>query len=89
MNEIRISWEMADPHEVNDVEIRYGKKCWQRLPTWPDMRWAPVERVTADEAEARDQFETLKAWADNREEPVRNVRLETRPTNEWQDAPDA
>lgn len=83
--EFRVSFESADPHQVNAVEMQYGKKCWSRLPEWPEMRWAPIENVTSDGAAARDQYETLKQWEDNREEPVRNVKLEVRSTADWEE----
>ena len=85
--EFRISWESPNPHQVNAVEARHGKHCWPRLhPYWPSMDWNPVERITADEKDAWDQYETLKGWEQTHEDPVRNCRLAKRQPGKWEPA---
>ena len=59
-----IHW--ADRERVTDYTA-----LWDHIP-WNDRL---TERVTDDEASARAQYETLRAWERDRSQPVRDVEL--------------
>lgn len=65
-------------------EEREWRVSWEAIMFGTD--WHPSERVTSDEADARDQYDTLREWERTGEEPIRNVRLERREPSEWKAA---
>lgn len=86
--EYRLTWEMPDARAVVEYEAQHGGDVWTRLPWTDDWfdSWHAVSRVTTD---PWDQHKTLKAWAESREQPIRNVELERRDIrpDDWQPVP--
>ena len=66
-----------------ETEFRISWEMGDGMSAATSRRWAPVERVTSNEADARDQYEVLKGWAEAGIEPVRDVKLEIREPSEW------
>jgi hypothetical protein len=76
--EYRLSWEMPDMFTAADLEARFGRDLRGHLSDeeWDALPWkAPTVRITTD---PWDQYNGLKQWAETREQPIRNVRLERR-----------
>lgn len=79
----RLSWEMPDPHQVALIEASGGPGVWPTYD-WDTLgEWRRVERITDTRSDVESQYLTLKLWAENREQPIRNVVLETRAPGEW------
>lgn len=79
MHEYRLSWDMPDITRVAEVEERYGKDVWSVLE-WDDLdlgRWHEVVVLFTGETRM-DQYNRLKIWAETKEQPIRNVRLQSR-----------
>lgn len=70
----RLSWEAIAPHRAAAIEDTLGRGCWPDLP-WDDFEWRATS-VEFTGNERMGQYQTLKRWADTREQPIRNVRLE-------------
>lgn len=83
----RVSWEM--PPAITGVANFEGEPgfCgwadfdWSRL----DGLWMEHENVTSDSDEALDQYRQLKIWADNKTQPIKNPKIQTRPESGWTD----
>jgi vancomycin resistance protein YoaR len=73
--EYRLSWESPSPHECAVIEAQYGHDVWPTYNWESIFSWHRTEKITDD---ASAQYNTLKAWAKTREQPIRNVRLEQR-----------
>ena len=88
--EYRLSWEMpADHWLVAGIEQQHGKNVWPRWD-WDTLgEWRRTEVVFRGD-ERLDQYNQLRRWAETREQPIRNVRLERRkapdPNEGWQRA---
>lgn len=80
--EYRLSWEMpADNWKVAEIEQRQGRDIWPTYD-WDTLgEWEQIEVVWKDteENDRLDQHAQLKRWAETREQPIRNVKLEWRP----------
>lgn len=76
--EYRLSWEMpADHWLIAGIEERYGKSVWPTYD-WDALgEWTRIEVVFRGD-ERMGQYHTLKRWAETREQPIRDVRLERR-----------
>lgn len=74
----RLSWEMVKQrslrHFCNADPLLY-KNVTQTVPNSeiPDEHWDPISKETSD---PWSQFTTLRKWADEDRQFVRNVRLE-------------
>ena len=88
--EYRLSWEMPlDLLKIDMIERSQSRDIWptydwDKLGTWvtSETRWKEGDRD-----DGMDQYETLKKWAETREQPIRNVKLEWRPVDEgnWEE----
>lgn len=84
----RLSWEMVDVnamHKYCNADPRYYKNVTQLVPNAeiPDADWHRVERETSD---PWDQYNTLKQWAADGTEPIRNVKLEKQSSEpQWEE----
>lgn len=79
--EYRLSWEMpTDNWKVAEIEQQHGKAIWPRYD-WDTLEWRQTEVIwrEGEREDGLDQYETLKNWAETREQPIRNVKLEWRP----------
>lgn len=78
--EYRLSWESPPSHFCALMEQQYGKDCWPRVDwsDWPQIEWH-VTSVVFVGNERMGQYNTLKQWAETKEQPIRNVTLEKRP----------
>ena len=65
------------------AEYRVSWNMGDGITALTSSRWAPVERITTDEADARDQYNVLKQWEEEGKEPVRDVQLQIREPGEW------
>ncbi len=78
--EYRLSWDSPDSWRCASMEYTHGKGVWPRLTEaeWDELPgWHRTEVIfTGDER--IDQYHTLKKWAADREQPIRNVTLERR-----------
>lgn len=91
MIEYRLSWQSIDSHQADRMERYHGRKVWAKLSDeeWEGLEWqTPTVRI--DGERPSDQFNTLKGWAETREQPIRNVKLEQReapePDSGWEPA---
>jgi hypothetical protein len=81
MMEYRLSWEMPIDHwKISEIETIHGRDVWPKYD-WDTLEWHQQEVVWRDgnEGDHFDQHATLKQWAETREQPIRNVKLEWRP----------
>jgi hypothetical protein len=82
--EYRLSWEMpVNAWVVDAIQQIYGKDCWPTCD-WDTLgEWRETEVIwRSDEVKDHlDQYATLKQWAEKREQPIRNVKLEWRPVD--------
>lgn len=74
----RLSWEMVAPqlmHKYCNADPMMYKNVTQVVPNSqiPDEDWHRVENESSD---PWDQYNTLKRWAEEGAEPIRNVKLE-------------
>jgi hypothetical protein len=87
--EYRLSWDSPSPWACDAVERTLGRHAWPTYD-WDLLEgWHRTEVMfTGDER--MGQYHTLTKWAETREQPIRNVRLEkrTRPQldDEWEPA---
>jgi len=87
ITQYRLSWESpTDSWLIASIENRFGKAVWRRYD-WDKLgEWHRTEVVFTG-AERMDQYNTLRRWADTREQPIRNVLLECReaplPSEGW------
>jgi hypothetical protein len=72
----RLEWESIDSHQAADIELMFGKGIWPKMPEgqWDALSWHPVSKE-GTELGLRDQYQTLKKWAESHKQPIRNVRL--------------
>lgn len=78
VTEYRLSWESPDPWKCAAVEDAYGKRIWPSYD-WDSLGdWHRTEVVFLYRDDRMGQYHTLKQWAETREQPIRNVRLEKR-----------
>lgn len=78
ITEYRLSWESPDPWACSATEDAYGKDCWPRV-VWDELPgWHRTEVKFLEGSDRMGQYETLKRWAETREQPIRNVVLERR-----------
>lgn len=87
MTELKLSWEMLDPHIAEAMHSQYGKGYWTRIADKPayEKCWISTSVVFAEGDVSREQqHKQLKAWEASQQEPIRNVRLQKRTTGEWQ-----
>lgn len=87
MNEIKLSWEMLDPHIAEALHFQYGDGYWARITDKAtyEKYWAETSAIFVEGDPLRaQQYEQLKAWETSKSEPIRNVRLQKRTTGEWQ-----
>lgn len=78
--EYRLSWEMVGQSSLRlfcNADPVFFKNVTQTVPNSqiPDEHWHPVEKITNDPWQ---QYDTLRRWADEDREFVRNVRLQQR-----------
>lgn len=74
----RLSWEMVDQRELwryCNADPNFYKNTTQTVPNSqiPDEHWHPLSKMTDNPWQ---QFNTLREWAAQDREFVRNVRLE-------------
>ena len=87
--EYRLSWEMpVDSWKLVEVENQHGKSIWPTYD-WDTLgEWGPIEIIWREDGEKDhlDQYATLKQWAEERKQPIKNVKLEWRPVDlgEWE-----
>lgn len=83
----KVSWEM--PPAITGVAIFEQEKGfsgwqdfdWSRL----DNLWMMHENTTSDMDAALDQYHQLKVWAENKTQPIRNPKIQSRPDSGWTD----
>ncbi len=56
------------------VEAEHGSNCWARID-WSSLEFHKSSVVFSGD-DRLDQYNQLKAWAESREQPIRNVVLE-------------
>ncbi len=86
--EWRLSWEMADPHWCANTVAEHGKGVYKTIPddAWDNLPWCPpIVKVVQTWPEIKNQYETLRRWAETHEQPVRNVKLESRTAGDWEE----
>lgn len=73
----RLVWESIDPHQAAGLEQRHGKGVWKQLDerTWDALSWHETSREADTPGEITAQHDTLLAWAESHEQPIRNVQL--------------
>ncbi len=73
----RLEWESVDPWFAAEQEAVFGGHVWSSTPreAWAVLPWHPVSRESESRASIEAQYRQLKAWAESREQPIRNVRL--------------
>lgn len=87
--EYRLSWELPlNSWHISEIEKRLGRDIWPTYD-WDTLgEWDRVEVVwkEGEEKDHLDQHATLKQWAETREQPIRNVKLEWRPIDvgDWE-----
>lgn len=81
----RVEFESIDPHHAAEYEALRGSGVWRSLTDdeWDRLSWHPVSREDASESSIRAQYEALSAWAESREQPIRNVRM-SRHVGQWE-----
>lgn len=77
----RLSWEMVGIqhlYKYYNADPRYYKNTTKVVANSeiPDEDWHTVSKIVNSLKEIESQYKTLKAWAENDEEPIRNVKLE-------------
>lgn len=71
----RLSWESPSTIDCATVETHYGRSIWPRFD-WDNLTsWHSTSKITDNPWQ---QYNQLKAWAESREQPIRNVKLEQR-----------
>lgn len=80
MSYYRLSWEMVSAnlmHKYCNADPMLYKNVTQVVPNSeiPDADWHDVQNESSD---PWDQYNTLKKWAEEGTEPIRNVKLEKR-----------
>lgn len=73
----RLTFETLSPFVAADIEYRRGRTVWPSMDfsaLWPWYK--SVVEFTGDDR--MDQYRTLKSWAETRQQPIRNVKLEER-----------
>lgn len=68
----RLSWEMPPAVVIDRVEAQRGPEIWPSYE-FDTLTWHRVETITDN---PHGQHETLTRWAENHEQPIRNVKLE-------------
>lgn len=90
LTEYRLTWESPHSHECAMYEDLNGRDVWRRFD-WSDLHltWSETS-VTFTGSERFGQYNTLRHWAETKEQPIRNVRLEKRqvplPSDGWEPA---
>ena len=82
--EYRLSWEMPLDHwKLAEIERRQGRGIWPEYDwdTLGEWRRQEVTWRDGNEGDHLDQHATLVKWAETREQPIRNVKLEWRPVD--------
>lgn len=78
----RLSWEVVDldkMHLYMNADPRFYKNCTKLVSNAdiPDEHWHKVVKVKeTKEEDMTGQYETLKKWADEDTDFIRNVKLE-------------
>jgi hypothetical protein len=77
ITEYRLTFEMGDRFWSSQHENCEHKNNF--APIWDEIPWEenPIVKCTLDPS-VIDQFNQLKLWAETKEQPIRNVTLETR-----------
>lgn len=81
----RLRFETVTGLPAADVDAlsRGGGVSWPRVPrpsdeTWEGLPWREAERISSGDDDIFDQYRVLARWAEAREQPIRNVRLDRR-----------
>lgn len=82
----RLTFESIDPHQAAGMEAQYGKGVWPTLSdaSWAALSWHEVSREADAPGDITAQYESLLAWAETREQPIRNVRLLRSAATAWE-----
>lgn len=77
----RLSWEsvgVSELHKYMNADPRFYSNCTQTVPNSeiPDMYWHKVGPKEISGGDDNDQYKTLKEWAEQDREFIRNVLLE-------------
>lgn len=76
VDQYRLAWESPSLIDCETAEAQYGEHVWPRFD-WDSLTsWHRTEKITDNPWQ---QYNQLKAWAESREQPIRNVTLERRP----------
>lgn len=81
----RLSFDSIPPTEAQRMELD-GRPISEQYDDIPESLWY---RVQTEREDPWDQYRTLKGWAETKEQPIRNVKLERRIDEpQWEEVTD-